>query len=65
MWFRIGLQQLLKRIPDENITKVVFPHYIGCGLAAGNWKIDYLPAIQAFSAEATRTGVDVVIVQKV
>ena len=63
-WFSSSLHDLLKKIPEENIKKVVFPFNIGCGLAAGNWKKDYLPAIRAFSAEASKINVEIVIVQK-
>ena len=64
-WFSSSLRCLLKKIPEENIRKVVFPFHIGCGLAAGNWKKDYLPAIRAFSAEASKMDVEIVIVQKI
>ena len=64
-WFSSSLQHLLKKIPEENIKKVVFPFHIGCGLAAGNWEKDYLPVIQAFSVEANKMDVEIVIVQKI
>ena len=63
-WFRDSLNKLVTRVAEENIRRVIFPYRIGCGLAAGNWDIDYLPAIQEFCTEVGKLGVDTVIVRR-
>ncbi len=63
-WFYSALIQLLSRVKEENIKKIVFPFRIGCGLAGGNWRRDYLPHLKAFHAVALKKGVVTVIVQK-
>lgn len=64
-WFREGLAALSKDIPEKiNVSKVVFPSYIGCGLAGGDWLNNYLPAIKYFAHQMAKLGVQVIIVRK-
>ena len=56
-WFNNCLNQISKL----NITSVSFPHYIGCGLARGNWD-DYHNCIKEFAK--TNPHINVYIVKK-
>jgi len=54
-WFTNCLNQ----ISSLNITSVSFPHYIGCGLARGNWD-DYLNCIMIFARNNPHIKVNIV-----
>ncbi len=64
-WFREGLAALSKNIYDRDIEvkQVVFPAFIGCGLAGGNWQENYLPAIRSFARRVANYGVKVIVVK--
>lgn len=64
-WFREGLGKLVQRLPEEDINHIVFPQYIGCGLAGGDWRYNYRPAIEEFTQQARKLGKKVTVVHKV
>ena len=61
-WFRISLSTLLDKISEEGITKVAFPHRIGCGHKYDHWKTYYMPTIDEFAKRAKERGVKTQIV---
>ena len=49
IWFKESLIALADHVNQNNIKRIIFPYRIGCGLAGGNWSLDYYPAILQFS----------------
>ena len=60
------LYSLLKEEENKKFTKVVFPKYIGCGLAGGNWD-HYEKLIVKFCSKLklVRNDIEVIVVKKI
>ena len=65
-YFKICLNNLLNILLTlPNITSVIFPKYIGCGLAGGNWEL-YEKCISNFSEQLNQycPNIDVYVIEK-
>ena len=40
---------------------VAFPYKIGCGLAGGNWDVDYYPLLERFDSYCQSVGIEVIL----
>ena len=57
-WFKMGLDEIRKQLPD--LKSIAFPFQIGCGLAGGDWNV-YLNEIERFANSFDDRDVDVVV----
>ena len=57
-WFKMGLDEIRKQLPD--LKSIAFPFQIGCGLAGGDWNV-YLSEIERFANSFDGRDVDVVV----
>ena len=57
-WFHQCLS-CITRIPG--IQSIAFPYQIGCGLAGGNWDVDYYPLLERFNSYCQSIGIEVIL----